>query len=324
MIKSMTGFGRAEVITKDRKITVELKSVNHRYLDLSIKMPRKLGFLEGAIRNLMKTYMQRGKVDVFITYEDYTLSCGALKYNKELASEYMAYIRQMAEEFGIENDVKAGALSRYPDVLTMEEQSVDEEELWAVLEGPLREACEKFAQAREREGEHLKNDLITKLEALDEKVNQVEERSPLVVDSYREKLEAKVHELLEDSQIEDSRIAAEVILFSDKICNDEETVRLHSHIQGMKRMLEEKEGIGRKLDFMAQEMNREANTILSKSSDLVISNIAIDLKTEIEKIREQIQNIESCQGIKASRIAAEQSAGLRIMQNTFCVIFPLY
>ena len=288
----MTGFGRAEVITKDRKITVELKSVNHRYLDLSIKMPRKLAFLEGAIRNLMKTYMQRGKVDVFITYEDYTLSCGALKYNKELASEYMAYIRQMAEEFGIENDVKAGALSRYPDVLTMEEQSVDEEELWAVLEGPLREACEKFAQAREREGEHLKNDLITKLEALDEKVNQVEERSPLVVDSYREKLEAKVHELLEDSQIEDSRIAAEVILFSDKICNDEETVRLHSHIQGMKRMLEEKEGIGRKLDFMAQEMNREANTILSKSSDLVISNIAIDLKTEIEKIREQIQNIE--------------------------------
>lgn len=292
MIKSMTGFGRAEVITKERKITVELKSVNHRYLDLSIKMPRKLAFLEGAIRNLMKTYMQRGKVDVFITYEDYTLSCGALKYNKELAGEYLAYIRQMAEEFGLENDVKAGALSRYPDVLTMEEQSVDEEAMWAVLEAPLREACEKFAQSRAREGENLKNDLIAKLDALDEKVNQVEARSPEVVDSYREKLEAKVHELLEDSQIEESRIAAEVILFSDKICNDEETVRLHSHIQGMKKMLEEKEGIGRKLDFMAQEMNREANTILSKSSDLVISNIAIDLKTEIEKIREQVQNVE--------------------------------
>ena len=292
MIKSMTGFGRAEVITKERKITVELKSVNHRYLDLSIKMPRKLVFLEGAIRNLMKTYMQRGKVDVFITYEDYTLSCGALKYNKELAGEYLAYIRQMAEEFGLENDVKAGALSRYPDVLTMEEQSVDEDALWAVLEAPLREACEKFAQSRAREGENLKNDLIAKLDALDEKVSQVEARSPEVVDSYREKLEAKVHELLEDSQIEDSRIAAEVVLFSDKICNDEETVRLHSHIQGMKKMLEEKEGIGRKLDFMAQEMNREANTILSKSSDLIISNIAIDLKTEIEKIREQVQNVE--------------------------------
>lgn len=288
----MTGFGRSEVVTDERKITIELKSVNHRYLDLSIKMPRKLVFLEGAIRNLMKTYMQRGKVDVFITYEDYTLSCGALKYNKELAGEYLAYIRQMAEEFGLENDVKAGALSRYPDVLTMEEQSVDEDALWAVLEAPLREACEKFAQSRASEGENLKNDLIAKLDALDEKVSQVEARSPEVVDSYREKLEAKVHELLEDSQIEDSRIAAEVVLFSDKICNDEETVRLHSHIQGMKKMLEEKEGIGRKLDFMAQEMNREANTILSKSSDLIISNIAIDLKTEIEKIREQVQNVE--------------------------------
>lgn len=292
MIKSMTGFGRAEAVSRERKVSVELKSVNHRYLDLSIKMPRKLVFLEGAIRNLMKTYMQRGKVDVFITYEDYTLSCGALKYNKELAGEYLAYIRQMAEEFGLENDVKAGVLSRYPDVLTMEEQSVDEDALWAVLEAPLREACEKFAQSRAREGENLKNDLIAKLDALDEKVSQVEARSPEVVDSYREKLEAKVHELLEDSQIEDSRIAAEVVLFSDKICNDEETVRLHSHIQGMKKMLEEKEGIGRKLDFMAQEMNREANTILSKSSDLIISNIAIDLKTEIEKIREQVQNVE--------------------------------
>ena len=292
MIKSMTGFGRAEAVSRERKVSVELKTVNHRYLDLSIKMQRKLVFLEGAIRNLMKTYMQRGKVDVFITYEDYTLSCGALKYNKELAGEYLAYIRQMAEEFGLENDVKAGALSRYPDVLTMEEQSVDEDALWAVLEAPLREACEKFAQSRAREGENLKNDLIAKLDALDEKVSQVEARSPEVVDSYREKLEAKAHELLEDSQIEDSRIAAEVVLFSDKICNDEETVRLHSHIQGMKKMLEEKEGIGRKLDFMAQEMNREANTILSKSSDLIISNIAIDLKTEIEKIREQVQNVE--------------------------------
>ncbi|MDD7730593.1 MAG: YicC family protein [Clostridia bacterium] len=292
MIKSMTGFGRAEVITNERKITVELKSVNHRYLDLSIKMPRKLNFLEGAIRNLLKTYIQRGKVDVFITYEDYSLNCVALKYNKELAKEYLTYIREMAEEFGLENDIKASTLSRYPEVLSMEEQSLDEDELWGFLEGPLREACEKFVATREREGEHLKRDLIEKLNGLDEKVRQVEERSPEVVDIYREKLEAKVHELLADSQIEDSRIAAEVVIYSDKICNDEETVRLHSHIQGMKKMLEEKEGVGRKLDFMAQEMNREANTILSKSSDLIVSDIAIDLKTEIEKIREQIQNIE--------------------------------
>ena len=292
MIKSMTGFGRAEVINSERKITIELKSVNHRYLDLNIKMPKKLSFFEGEIRNLMKTYMQRGKVDVFITYEDYTLNRVALKYNRELAAEYMGYLKEMQEEFGLENDVRVSTLSRYPEIFTMEEQSVDEEELWSFLENPLREACEKFVATRQREGENLKRDLLEKLRSLDEKVTLVEKRSPEVVDAYREKLEAKVHELLEDSQIDDARIAAEVVLFSDKICNDEETVRLHSHIQGMMKILEEKEGVGRKLDFMAQEMNRDANTILSKSSDLIISNIAIDLKTEIEKIWEQIQNIE--------------------------------
>jgi uncharacterized protein (TIGR00255 family) len=292
MIKSMTGFGRAEVITSERKITIEMKSVNHRYLDMNIRMPKKLSFFEGEIRNLMKTYMQRGKVDVFITYEDYTLNRVVLKYNRELAGEYLGYLKEMQEEFGLENDIRVSTLSRYPDVFTMEEQSVDEEELWDFLEAPLREACEKFAAAREREGENLKRDLIDKLQRLDEKVSQVEKRSPEVVNAYREKLEAKVHELLEDSQIDDSRIAAEVVIYSDKICNDEETVRLHSHIHGMEKILEEGAGIGRKLDFMAQEMNREANTILSKSNDLMISNIAIDLKTEIEKIREQIQNIE--------------------------------
>ncbi len=292
MIKSMTGFGRAEAVTAERKITVELKSVNHRYLDLNMKMPRKLSFLEGNIRSLLKEYMQRGKVDVFITCEDYVQNRMTLKYNRELAGEYLKYLKEMEEEFGLENDVRVSALSRYPEVLTMEEQSVDEEELWESLELPLREACEKFVEARVREGEHLKKDLLEKLKGLDEKVTQVQERSPEVVQAYREKLEAKVHELLEDSQIDDSRIAAEVVLFSDKICNDEETVRLRSHISGMEKILNEKEGIGRKLDFMAQEMNREANTILSKSSDLTVSNIAIDLKTEIEKIREQIQNIE--------------------------------
>ena len=257
MIKSMTGFGRAEAVSKERKVSVELKSVNHRYLDLNIKMPKRLSYFEGEIRNVMKTYIRRGKVDVFITYEDYTMGGMALKYNAELAKEYLGYLNQMSEELGIENDIRVSTLSRYPDVFTMEEQAPDEEELWNFLEGPLHEA-----------------------------------RSPEVVDSYREKLEAKMHELLEDNQIDDSRIAAEVILFSDKICNDEETVRLRSHIHGMRKILEEKEGVGRKMDIMSQDMNREANTILSKSNDLTVSNAAIDLKTEIEKIREQIQNIE--------------------------------
>ena len=292
MIKSMTGFGRAETVTAQRKITVELKSVNHRYLDLNIKMPRKFNVFEGQVRNLMKTYMQRGKIDVFISYEDYTASSVALKYNRELASEYLSYLKQMEEEFHLENDIRVTTLSRYPEVLTMEDASIDEETLWECLEVTLKEACQRFVEARTREGQHLKEDLLQKLEDLDRKVSQVEERSPEVVQAYREKLEQKVHELLEDSQIDDNRIAAEVVLFSDKICNDEETVRLHSHIQGMKNILKEQDGVGRKMDFMAQEMNREANTILSKSNDLQVSNIAIDLKTEIEKIREQIQNIE--------------------------------
>ena len=288
----MTGFGRAEAVSKERKVSVELKSVNHRYLDLNIKMPKRLSYFEGEIRNVMKTYIRRGKVDVFITYEDYTMGGMALKYNAELAKEYLGYLNQMSEELGIENDIRVSTLSRYPDVFTMEEQAPDEEELWSFLEGPLHEACRKFVETREREGANLKRDLLEKLDGLEAKVDVVEKRSPEVVKAYREKLEAKMHELLEDNQIDDSRIAAEVILFSDKICNDEETVRLRSHIHGMRKILDENEGVGRKMDFMAQEMNREANTILSKSNDLTVSNAAIDLKTEIEKIREQIQNIE--------------------------------
>ena len=292
MIKSMTGFGRAEAVSRERKVSVELKSVNHRYLDLNIKMPKRLSYFEGEIRNVMKTYIRRGKVDVFITYEDYTMGGMALKYNAELAKEYLGYLNQMSEELGIENDIRVSTLSRYPDVFTMEEQAPDEEELWNFLEGPLLEACRKFVETRQREGANLKQDLLGKLDGLEAKVDVVEKRSPEVVKAYREKLEAKMHELLEDNQIDDSRIAAEVILFSDKICNDEETVRLRSHIHGMRKILDENEGVGRKMDFMAQEMNREANTILSKSNDLIVSNAAIDLKTEIEKIREQIQNIE--------------------------------
>ena len=174
MIKSMTGFGRAEVVTKERKITIELKSVNHRYLDLSIKMPRKLNFLEGAVRNLMKTYIQRGKVDVYITYEDYTLDNGALKYNRELASDYITCLKQMQQDFDLDYDIKVSTLSRYPEVLVMEEQSVDEEALWESLEPPLREACEKFVQTRTQEGRNLEKDLIGKLDSLEEKVLRVE------------------------------------------------------------------------------------------------------------------------------------------------------
>ncbi len=292
MVKSMTGFGRCEVSEGDRKMTVEMKSVNHRYLYVNIKMPKKLNFFESAIRSLLKAYLQRGKVDLFITCEDLSKLQGSLKYNRELAAEYLKYLNQMSEEFGLENDVKAGALSRYPDVLVMEEAQDNEEELWKLLEQALRGACVQMVETRSKEGGNLKKDLTEKLDEMLTHVAFIEERSPKIVSEYRKKLEDKVHELLADAQIEESRLAAEVTIFADKICVDEELVRLRSHIEHTKAVLEEKDSVGRKLDFIAQEMNRESNTILSKANDLEVSNRAIELKTGIEKIREQIQNIE--------------------------------
>lgn len=292
MIKSMTGFGRCEIQKESRRFTVELKSVNHRYLDVNIRMPKKLNFFETAIRTLLKSYANRGKVDIFITYEDLSQTQVSVKYNAALAAEYLKYLKQMEEEFGLENDIRVSTLSRYPEVFTMEEQSEDEEELWNGLKEALEGAFTQFVETRKTEGENLKKDILSKLDLLEEQIVFIEERSPQIIAQYREKLEDKMKELLADTQIEESRIAAEVILFADKICTDEEVVRLKSHIQHMRNTLEEKEGIGRKLDFIAQEMNREANTILSKANDLEVSNHAISLKTEIEKIREQIQNIE--------------------------------
>nr|WP_294467415.1 YicC/YloC family endoribonuclease [uncultured Sellimonas sp.] len=292
MIRSMTGFGRCEIQSGEKKFTVEMKGVNHRYLDVNIRMPKKLYFFETAIRTYLKKYIQRGKVDIFVSYEDLSEGQMSLKYNEALASEYLEYFHRMEEKFGLENDVRISALSRFPEVFTMEEQDVDEEEMWNGLREALDGACVQFVAARETEGEKLREDLIGKLNDMKEVVEKIEERSPQILSEYREKLEEKVKELLEDTQIDDGRIAAEVVLFADKICTDEEIVRLKSHIDHMKATLQAGEGIGRKLDFIAQEMNREANTILSKANDLTVSNYGIDLKTEIEKVREQIQNIE--------------------------------
>lgn len=292
MIKSMTGFGRAELQDEVRRFTVEIKSVNHRYLDFNMKMPKKLSVFEAAIRGVLKEYMQRGKVDVFISCEDFSSGRMQLHYNSELTGRYLEYFRQMEKEFALENDIKVSHLSRCPEVLTMEEQEIDVEELWSELEKALRAAGEQFAASRQVEGENLKRDLTAKLDSLQANVRRIEERAPEILSEYRNRLETKMKELLEDTQMEDSRIAAEVVIFADKICTDEETVRLNSHIENMKAALNDGEGIGRKLDFIAQEMNREANTILSKANDLETTNIAIELKTEIEKIREQIQNIE--------------------------------
>lgn len=292
MINSMTGFGRYEAVRDKMKIAVEMKAVNHRYLDINIKIPKKLSNFESAIRTILKEYIHRGKVDVFVTYEDFSETTSALQYNEALAGEYLKYLRQMADTFHLHDDVSASVLARFPDVFVMEEQDADETELKEILEEAVHGAAVQFVESRTKEGENLKNDLLAKLDEMLEGVAFIEEQSPQIIAQYREKLKAKVRELLEDKQLDDSRIAAEVTIFADKICVDEEVVRLRSHIEAVKKELTAGGSIGRKLDFIAQEMNREANTILSKSSDLAVSDTGIELKTSIEKVREQIQNIE--------------------------------
>lgn len=292
MIKSMTGFGRYEAVNEQRKIVVEMKSVNHRYSDISVKLPKKLGFFETPIRNLLKEYISRGKVDVYITYEGYTEGRVCVKYNEDIALEYWKNLNKLSQRMQMENDVTVSALSRYPEVFSLEEQSVDEEELGEVLQDAVSKAAERFVQSRITEGENLKKDILSKADKLLELVTYIESRFPEMMAEYRAKLMDKVHEVLEDKQIDEAVLATELIIYSDKVCVDEETVRLRSHIANLKATLEEGENVGRKLDFIAQEMNREANTILSKANDIEVSNRAIDLKTEIEKIREQIQNIE--------------------------------
>lgn len=292
MIKSMTGFGRCEITENDRKFTVEMKSVNHRYLDVNIKMPKKLNFFESAIRGELKNYISRGKVDVFITYEDFTENNTTIRYNKEVATEYLKYLREMAQEFELDDDIRVSTLSRYPEVFTMEEQTMDEEELWKGLQKAIKGAAENFVQTRITEGENLRNDLIQKLDNMLSLTDFISERSPQIIKEYREKLMVKIQDILGSVQVDENRLLTEVTIFADKVCVDEELVRLRSHIETTKKTLMEGGSIGRKLDFIAQEMNREANTTLSKSNDLEISNCAIELKTEIEKVREQIQNIE--------------------------------
>ncbi|MCR5374714.1 MAG: YicC family protein [Lachnospiraceae bacterium] len=292
MLRSMTGFGRAETINEQHKFSVELKAVNHRYLDLNVKMPKKLNMFENQIRALVKNYIERGKVDLYISFEDYTEEKALVKYNKEIAGEYLDFLKQMSKDFNLENDIRVSSLSRFPEVFTMEELEIDEEALFTELSVVLENALKSFVEAREVEGEKLKTDLLSKLDEMNGYVDFIEKRSPQIIEEYKNRLVEKIQILLGDNKVDDSRIAQEVTIYADKVCVDEEIVRLKSHIDAMRKALLCGESVGRKLDFIAQEMNREANTTLSKSTDLEITNIGIDLKTLIEKIREQIQNIE--------------------------------
>lgn len=292
MIKSMTGFGRGEFSGSTLKFTVEVKSVNHRYLDSNVRIPKEYAFLDTSIRSELKKYLGRGKVDVFVTYEVIGDADYDLQFNEHLAQEYVDAYARMAERFDLVNDLTAAKLGALPEIFRLKEDSMNEDEVWSVLKQALDQALDMLVEARKREGENLKKDLTRKLEHMKDLVERIVERYPDIISAYEERLKEKITSLLGDSQIDESRLAAEVVLFADKLATDEETVRLRSHIDTMLKELDGGDDIGRKLDFIAQEMNREANTILSKANDLETSNIAIDLKTVIEKIREQVQNIE--------------------------------
>ena len=292
MLYSMTGFGRAEYQDSEKKISVEIKSVNHRYFECSIRLPRNFHAFESDMRHILKEYAGRGKLDVYVGYEDHRLAGTSLQYNEALAAQYVRCAKQSEKAFSLENDLTVCRLLNFPDVLKMEEEEADESMLWECLEATLREAAGNLREARRKEGVALKADLSDKLDEMSGLVGEVMEHEPAIMEAYKDRLREKTMELLENSQIDENRIASEVVLYADKICTDEETVRLQSHIRQMREALDNGEGIGRKLDFLAQEMNREAKTILSKAGDILTSDLGVALKTVIEKIREQIQNIE--------------------------------
>ncbi len=292
MITSMTGFGRYEAVTGSKKLTVEMKSVNHRYLDITIHMPRRFNMFDGEIRKLLANYIHRGKVDVSITYKDEDAAAVGIKYNKDVAALYMDYFKKMSKDFDIKNNIKVSDLASFPEIITNEEKEENEDEMFTLIKEGVTGAAEKLRDTRSKEGEALKADLMDKLDKMLENVDLIEQRYPQIIAEYKEKLLAKLSEVKADTSIDDSRLAAEMVIYSDRLCTDEETVRLRNHIVSMKQTLTKGGEIGRKLDFMTQEMNREANTILSKSNDFRTSEIGIALKTDIEKVREQIQNIE--------------------------------
>ena len=291
MVCSMTGFGRSEYLDDEKKIIIEIKSVNHRYSDINVKLPRTISRFEPEIRKRLKLYAERGKIDVFITYQNLKTS-ETVKYNKEIAGEYMNYLKQIGEDFGLEEDIKPTVLARFPDVFSLEENYSAEDEEYTDIQKVLDEAGKMFLESRQKEGENLAKDLLDKMDEIETLVNRIESMAPQIIEEYREKLTAKVQDILENRDIEEARIVQEVVIYADRVAVDEELVRLHSHIQAVRDILSEDKAVGRKLDFIVQEMNREANTTLSKSDTKEVTDIGIDLKTLIEKVREQVQNLE--------------------------------
>ncbi|MEA4973246.1 MAG: YicC/YloC family endoribonuclease [Candidatus Metalachnospira sp.] len=292
MIKSMTGYGRGENESDNRKFSVEIKSVNHRYNDISIRLPRSMNYLEDKIRKILMKKIMRGKTDVYITFETFSNDDINIKINEPLAKAYCEKLDYLKLYYGLTGDNILDLVAKFPDVITVEKVQEDEDTVWNALLPALEGAIDSFVSMREAEGESLKEDVLKKTEFIEEYVSKIKERAPFVAEDYRKRLTDRLNELLADTNIDEQRILTEVTVFADRACIDEEITRLGSHINQLRDIFCKDESIGRKLDFLIQEMNREANTIASKSNDIRITQITIELKSEIEKIREQIQNIE--------------------------------
>ena len=289
-VSSMTGFGRGRRTEGSYTVTVDIRSVNHRYLDLSVRMPRRLLCLEERVRAAVKERVERGKVEVSVGLEGEGTD-RSLRFDQALAEDYLGHLRKLSADLGLSGEIRSMDLAALPGVFTMAEPEEDEEGLFSLLKEPLAEALDHFLSFREREGEALSSDIQKKLEGMTSAVREIEKRAPEITAAYQENLREKTKRLLTE-ELDEARIAAEVVLYADRICVDEELVRLSAHIGAVRKELEQGGAVGRKLDFLAQEMNREANTILSKSTDLKTSDLGISLKTDIEKIREQVQNLE--------------------------------
>ena len=292
MVKSMTGYGRAVETVNGREFTVEIRSVNNRYLDCTVKLPRSFSFAEESVKAAVKAAVSRGKVDVYITVRSETEADVQVTLNKPVVEGYLAAMRQMVAEYGVADDISVSVLSRMSDVFVVDKPKADEDQLKADLLSVVDKALAAYDQMRITEGLALENDLRSRAATILELVAQVEELNPKTVSDYRKRLEEKMREVLENKSIDESRILTEAAIFADKVAVDEETVRLRSHLEQMDAMLSGTGGIGRKLDFLLQEMNREANTTGSKCSDVKVARIVVDIKAELEKIREQTQNIE--------------------------------
>jgi len=292
MIKSMTGYGRGQQIIDGREITVEIKSVNHRYFEFSARVPRAYGYLEEKLKSFVQNKVSRGKVDVGVTIFNIEGKDAQIEVNQSIAVGYIDALRKANVTIGLNDDLSLSQLIRLPDIFNVVKTTEDEEIIWNLVKTVAEEALNNFVSMRETEGQKMKDDIKSRLAYISELVGKVEERSPMVTEAYRERLYNKISEILNDKKIDEQRILTEAAIFSEKTAVDEETVRLKSHIQQFTTLLDSTEAIGRKLDFLIQEFNRESNTIGSKAQDVEITRIVVELKSEIEKIREQIQNIE--------------------------------